>query len=169
MVADLFDFGDFEDDALEGEADGGSGVEGAVQALFGFVDGVGVEVDAEAGSGAEDAESGRDGDGFLSAALIDGIAIVVQGVVEDGGGGLALRAAGEGFVGEDAAFLDVDDGLEGHGEGELGAGIAELAGFPLVGGQKFVVGGADGVLFAGEDLLERLMPKGGCRVVANRS
>jgi hypothetical protein len=152
VVVNLLDFGDLKDDAGEREVDRLGHVECAFEALFRFVDGVGIEVDAEVRGGVKDAQRGGDGDGLLAAALVDGVAIVVQGVVKYARGGFAPGTARQRFVGDDRALSDIDDGLEGHGERDVGTGVADLAALAVVGGVEAVIGVADGGFLLLEDV-----------------
>jgi hypothetical protein len=117
-VADLFDLRDLEDEAVEREVYLAGGLEGELDAGGWAVDGAGHEVDGEGCAGGGEVEAGGEGDGADAAVLVEGVDVFGVYLAEDAVGAFAFGTADEGLVGIGSPAADVDDGLEGHAEGE---------------------------------------------------
>jgi hypothetical protein len=68
-----------------------------------------------------DFEAGRKFDRGGSAKLIERIAVGLRDQTQHEAGTLALRSSDQGLMREYGPRLDIDDGLEGHGDGRIEA------------------------------------------------
>ncbi len=116
-VVDNLGFGDFEDDAVDGEPGLVSGFEGVEHGSGPGGETLGQEVEVQR---AVDAEARSESDGGGASGLIEQVHAEGRDLVEDLPGGFVPHAADEGFPGDDCMGNGVDDGLKGEAEGGVG-------------------------------------------------
>jgi hypothetical protein len=107
---------DFEDDVAEWHTDPAGGFKGAPNAVLGLVDRTRDEVDRDAGWLPGGAQPGGKFNGPDSAGLVEGVFVLVIDQGEHRWRRLLLGTPDKCFMRENLSTLEVDDGLEGHGE-----------------------------------------------------